>query len=203
MTGQTHVAIGIATALTLSMDQPIENKLIMILGSTIGSLTPDLDHPKGKLNQKILLVNNGFYRTLFYISLGFFLYYLYSIKGEKAFLLLGTMAFLIGISSHRGFTHSILGFLIAGSLVKSGAIKYGLPPLYSGFIVGYLAHLIADFFTPRGIKLFYPFGINVSAPITIKTNGRIEKAIFLIISLYSISMLAKHVYLDLNLNISL
>ncbi len=52
MTGQTHVAIGIATALTLSMDQPIENKLIMILGSTIGSLTPDLDHPKGKLNQK-------------------------------------------------------------------------------------------------------------------------------------------------------
>ncbi|GFN34414.1 metal-dependent hydrolase [Tepidimicrobium xylanilyticum] len=195
MTGQTHVAIGIATALTLSMEQPIENKLIIILASTIGALAPDLDHPRGKLNQKLLLINSGLYRTLFYISLGFFLSYVYTVTGEKLLMLLGRMAFLVGISTHRGFTHSILGFLISGSLVKSGATEYGLPSIYTGFIIGYLCHLIADFFTPMGIKLFFPLGTNVTAPITIKTNSKIEKIIFLIISFYSISLLIKCVYI--------
>ncbi|NMB27491.1 MAG: metal-dependent hydrolase, partial [Tissierellia bacterium] len=46
MTGKTHVAIGIAAGLTISFGQRVENQLILVLASALGSLIPDLDHPK-------------------------------------------------------------------------------------------------------------------------------------------------------------
>jgi inner membrane protein len=193
MTGQTHVAIGIATILTISFDQPLENQLILVLASTIGSLVPDLDHPKSKLNQKLLLFNNNFYQALFYLSLSAIFIYLYLIKNSKPFILLGIMSFLIGISSHRSFTHSIVGFLISASIVKMGTLKYGLSSIHSGFTTGYALHLIADFFTPKGIKLFYPINVNVASPITIKTNSKLEKIIFMLLSIYSICLLLRYV----------
>ena len=192
MTGKTHVAIGIATALTISIGQPPEEQLVLVLTSVIGSLIPDLDHPKGKLNQKLLLINNNFYRALFYSSLGFIFMYLYFLKGIRYFLLLGIVSFLIGISNHRGFTHSILGFLASASIVGVVTLKHDLPNAYSGFIIGYALHLIADFFTPKGIKLFYPLNVNVSSPITIKTGSGTEKIIFMLLGIYSICLLLRY-----------
>lgn len=197
MTGQTHVAIGIATALTLSIEQPIENQLIIVLSSIVGSLVPDLDHPKSKLNQKLLLINNNFYRALFYLTFGSIFIYYYLIKGSKPFILLGIISLLIGISSHRGFTHSIVGFLISVTIVKLGAKNYGLYPIYSGFIIGYICHLVADLFTPMGIKIFFPLGSNISSPITIKTNSKLEKIMFIVLSIYSISLLIKYLFIHL------
>ena len=192
MTGKTHVAIGITTALAISSGQPLEEQLVLVLTSAIGSLIPDLDHPKGKLNQKLLLYNNNFYRILFYLSLGSIFIYLYFLKEIKPFLLLGIVSFLVGISSHRGVTHSILGFLASASIVGIVTLKYDLSNVYSGFIIGYALHLIADFFNPKGIKLFYPLSTNVSSPITIKTNSETEKIIFMLLSMYSICLLLKY-----------
>lgn len=195
MTGKTHIAIGIAAGLTISSGQPVESQLALILASAIGSLVPDLDHPKAKLNQKFLLFKNNFYRVLFYLSLSSLFLYLYFIIDNKIFGLLGISTFLLGISSHRGLTHSIVGFLISTSIVKIATLDYGLSSLYTGFTLGYALHLVADFFNPKGIKLFYPLNKNVSSPITIKTNGIIEKIIFSFLSIYSIFLLFK--YLDL------
>ena len=175
MTGKTHVAIGIAAGLTISFGQRVENQLILVLASALGSLIPDLDHPKAKLNQKLLLINNNFYRALFYLSLGSIFVYLYFAKGIEPFLLLGIVSFLIGISSHRSFTHSIIGFLASASIVGMGTLKYGLSSAYSGFVIGYILHLVADFFTPKGIKLFYPLKTNIAFPITIRTSSKTEK----------------------------
>ncbi|MCF6462000.1 metal-dependent hydrolase [Clostridium sp. Cult1] len=197
MTGQTHVAIGIATALTLSIEQPIENQLIIVLSSIVGSLVPDLDHPKSKLNQKLLLINNNFYRALFYLTFGSIFIYYYLTKGSKPFILLGIISLLIGISSHRGFTHSIVGFLVSTTIVKICAKNCGLYPIYSGFIIGYICHLVADFFTPMGIKIFFPLGSNISSPITIKTNSKLEKIMFIVLSIYSISLLIKYLFIHL------
>ena len=94
MTGKTHVAIGIATALTISLKQPVESQLVLVISSAIGSLVPDLDHPKGKLNQKLLLIKNNLYRALFYLSLGGIFMYLYFSKEMKPFLLLGIVSLL-------------------------------------------------------------------------------------------------------------
>lgn len=68
MTGKTHMAIGIVAGLTASADQPLENQLVLVMASVLGSLLPDLDHPKAKLNQKLLIFKNKFYRVLFYLS---------------------------------------------------------------------------------------------------------------------------------------
>lgn len=192
MTGKTHVAIGMAVGLSVSFEQSLESQLILVLASIVGSLIPDLDHPKGKLNQRLLLFNNNFYRSLFYLSLGILFIYLYFLQNNIIFMLLGLVSFLIGISTHRGFTHSIVGFLGSASIVRLSTVGYGLNLLYYGFITGYILHLIGDFFTPRGIQLFYPIKTNVSFPITIKGNGKFEKILFKLLSIYSVCLLLKY-----------
>lgn len=171
MTGKTHVAIGIAAGLILSKGEPEKTKTIFILASAFGSLVPDLDHPKAKLNQRLLLFKNKFFRTLFYLSATFLFAYLYYTQENLIFIPLGIMALLISVSTHRGFTHSILGYLLASSIIKMLSLNYNLPAIYSGFSIGYISHIIADFFTIKGIKLFYPFGKNISSPIMIKTSN--------------------------------
>ncbi|MBU5427558.1 metal-dependent hydrolase [Tissierella pigra] len=189
MTGKTHMAIGITAALTISYGQPLENQLIIVLASAISSLIPDLDHPKGKINQKILLIKSNFYRVLFYIFIGGIFIYLYYLMKSKIFLFLGIGSFLVGISSHRGFTHSIIGFLASTSIVSLGKLDYGLDAIYSGFIIGYFLHIVADLFTSKGVKLFYPLNNNISFPITIKTNSKFESMIFRLLVIYCVCIL--------------
>lgn len=189
MTGKTHIAIGIATALTLSKEQPIENKIIIVLASIIGSLAPDIDHPRAQLNQKLLRFKNNLFKMIFYLSFAGLFVTIYYRHDKEVFLLAGLAFFLIGVSGHRGFTHSLLGFLAANILVKLLSSKYGLESIYIGFSTGYAMHLLADYFNPRGIKLFYPIDINVSAPLTIKTGKSSEKIIFMLTSFYSMALL--------------
>jgi len=189
MTGKTHVAIGVAAALTISYNQPVESQLVLVTAAVIGSLIPDLDHPKGKLNQKLLLINNNFYRALFYLSISSIFMYLFYAMENKVFMLLSLVSCLVGISNHRSFTHSIIGFLLSSSIIKMGTLKFNLPSIYTGFVVGYALHLIADSFNPKGIRLFYPIKANISFPITIKTNSKAEKIIFSLLNIYCISLL--------------
>ncbi|MBC8591381.1 metal-dependent hydrolase [Wansuia hejianensis] len=189
MTGKTHMAIGVLAGLALSTDQPMETKLIIVLASTLGSLIPDIDHPKARLNQKLLLLKNKFYRSLFYLSLAGGFIYLYIIREDILFGLLAIMTFFTGISSHRGFTHSLLGFVIATYIVKIISITYKIPYIYSSFAIGYLSHLIGDFLTPKGIKLFYPLDINISSPITIQIDSNFENIIVALLGIYSLYFL--------------
>lgn len=193
MTGKTHVAIGVVAGLTMSVGQSLENQLVIVLASILGSLTPDLDHPKAKLNQKLLFLRNEFYRTLFYTAIALGFVYLYLSYRNNIFGLLAIMTFFIGISNHRGFAHSIVGFLVISSIMRLIAGRYNLPSMYTGFVIGYISHLLADFFTIKGIKLFYPIKTNISSPILIKTNGVIENIIFSFLSLYSVYLLSKYI----------
>lgn len=192
MTGKTHVAIGIATALTITSGEPLQNQIIMVGATALSSLFPDLDHPKSKLNQKILFVKNKFFKTLFYLGLGGLFTYAYLSTEIKALLFLGIASGLIGISIHRGFTHSLIGLLSYSFLVRFIATEYNIEYIYTGFVLGYFLHLVADFFTSQGIKLFYPVKKNISAPIVIKTNNSAEKLIFIVLSFYSLALVLKN-----------
>lgn len=189
MTGKTHVAIGITAGLIMSSGQPVESQLVLILSSILGSLAPDLDHPNSKLNQMLLFINNKFYSSLFYLSLTAASIYLYFSTGNYAFSILGVLTLLIGISIHRSFTHSIIGILLFSWIIKIVTIKFNLTEVYSGFLLGYVLHLVADFFTVKGIKLFYPLNLSISSPILIKTSGLSENIIFTLLSLYSMFLL--------------
>lgn len=191
MTGKTHMAIGITAGLALSAGKPTEIQLSIMLASALGSLAPDLDHPKAKLNQQLLLHKNKLYRVIFYLSLAAIFTYFYFSTGKLVFALLSVMTFFISISSHRGFTHSIIGYLIATHIVKLITIEYNLLHIHFGFSLGYLSHLIGDFFTVKGIKLFYPLNINVTSPIMIRTDNSFESIIMTLLSLYSIGFLLK------------
>ncbi|NLK44117.1 MAG: metal-dependent hydrolase [Tissierellia bacterium] len=192
MTGKTHMAIGIVAGLTASADQPLENQLVLVMASVLGSLLPDLDHPKAKLNQKLLIFKNKFYRVLFYLSFAAGFTYLFFLTDNKIFGLLGLLSFFIGISSHRSFTHSIIGFFVISYTVNLITTKYMLPSVYSGFVIGYVLHIIADFFTMKGIQLFYPLKISVSSPIIINTKSSLEDIIFTFLSLYTVFLLYKY-----------
>lgn len=195
MRGKTHVALGLATALTMSNDQPFKNKIIILAASMLGSLAPDLDHPKALLNQKLLKFNNNFYRMVFYLSFSLFFIYMYMDKMATVYLILGIICLLVGVSVHRSFTHSLFGFLAFISVVKIIALEINLNQIYIGFSIGYLMHLIADFFTPKGIQLFYPLKGKTVSPITIKTSGKFEDILFSLASIYSIIMLFKFIKL--------
>ena len=189
MTGKTHIAIGVTVGLILSAGQPVENQIVLVASAALGSLVPDLDHPKAKLNQKLLIFKNKLYSTLFYLALTAVFACLFLIKDNFVFKLLALITFLIGTSSHRGFTHSIIGFLLFSWMVKLVALEYQFDSIYLGFKTGYMLHLIADFFTLKGIKLFFPLDENISSPIILKPNTLLEELIFLCLSIYSLFLL--------------
>ncbi len=189
MTGKTHTAIGMAIGFTLAFEKPIDTQLAIIAASTIGALAPDLDHPKGELNQKLLLINNNFFKTAFYLTVGGGFLYIYAQKNTPLFMLLGLFFLVLAISSHRTFTHSILGFILFSAIVKLILMEYGVSSIYKGLIIGYSSHLLADCFTSKGIKLFYPFKTNVVFPLKFKKNGFAEKLTFSLLILYCLVML--------------
>lgn len=189
MKGKTHIAIGVTVGLVLSAGQPIENQLTLVLSAALGSLVPDLDHPKAKLNQKLLFFKNKFYSLLFYLALTAGFTCLFLFNGNFVFKLLAIISFLIATSSHRGFTHSIIGFLLFSMMAKLVTEEYKLYDIYLGFTTGYLLHLVADFFTLKGIKLFFPLDENISSPIILKPNTMLEEFIFICLSIYSLYLL--------------
>ncbi|MBP2025805.1 metal-dependent hydrolase [Peptoniphilus stercorisuis] len=189
MTGKTHLALGATASLTLTTNLPIKSKALILAFSLISSLIPDLDHPKAKLNQKILLFQNGFSKFILYFTLGCISIYFHFISDNEIFLPLGIVLILLGYSSHRTFTHSFLGLFLASIVVKIISEKYLLNEIYYGFLIGYITHLIADFFNPRGLQIFYPLKKRFSAPITIKTGGKLENKIFIISTIYSLFLL--------------
>ena len=188
MTGKTHTAIGMAIGLTLAFKRPIDVQLAVITASTIGSLAPDLDHPKGELNQKLLLINNNFFKTAFYLLVGTVFLYIYFQSNSYLFILLTLLSFALAISSHRAFTHSLMGFILFSAIMWLILIESGLSLMYKGFIMGYISHLLVDCFTSKGIKFFYPIKTNIVFPVKFKNNGFGEKLIFSIFILYSIAI---------------
>lgn len=189
MTGKTHTAIGMAIGFTLAFKKPVDTQLAIITAATIGALAPDLDHPKGELNQKILLINNNFYKTAFYLIVGLVFFYIYTQKNSPLFILLGLFSFTLSISSHRSFTHSIPGLVLFSAIIKLILQEYSLYPIDKGFILGYISHLLADCFTAKGIKLFYPLKTNIVFPLKLKSNSFGEKLIFFLLILYCLGAL--------------
>ena len=72
---------------------------------------------------------------------------------------------------HRGFAYSFT-FMI---LISFFFVLF-LPILAFPFFLGYSSHLVADSFTQRGIRPFYPSKKNISGRV--RTGGKLEVSIF-------------------------
>jgi len=89
---------------------------------------------------------------------------------------------------HRGMMHSF-SFLILVTLF----LVLFFPILSLGFFLGYGSHLLADSFTVRGVRLFYP--LKKKSCGKIKTGKRTETAVFVFFLIGNLGLLVWRVLL--------
>ncbi|MDQ0253098.1 inner membrane protein [Evansella vedderi] len=80
------------------------------------------------------------------------------------------------IFGHRGVTHSLLAWLVTVT------IYFLYPsPFTLGLSLGYLFHIVGDYFSVGGVPLFSPLSKHRhKAPITYRTSSKMESAIYYI-----------------------
>ncbi|TWT27494.1 metal-dependent hydrolase [Planomicrobium sp. CPCC 101110] len=84
---------------------------------------------------------------------------------------------------HRTFTHSLL-FLVLMAVLMNGFVPN--EAFTAGVLVGMASHLLLDMATRNGIKLLFPVKLTVRFPITAKTGGAAENAVFSVLSLFTV-----------------
>ncbi len=183
MTGKTHMIIGAAASIYLLPKLGYDPGLLTLPAAAIGALIPDMDHPKSKINQRILPIKNKLGKMLVYCGLGAFIIYNNSFK-EDYITMAGILLIIIGMSHHRSFTHSIIGVSLI-SIVGTYTLKPMVTmPYIAAFNIGIVSHVVADYITKEGVELFYPFTKkNYRFFIHTSTDSFIEKviSIFLLI----------------------
>jgi len=170
MKGETHVTIGVATTTALMVGGIISPGIIPVAAAAIGSLLPDIDHDNSSINNR-LKMSKGAYILL---AAGLLYYSRNPIAYAAAAILI-----VIGFSRHRAITHSLIS--VAGMYFLT---EYLSDAIQLGVMIGYVMHLVADFFTKQGIELLFPYGKNFKSPITISTGNAVELLISAMASLY-------------------
>lgn len=79
---------------------------------------------------------------------------------EQWIILLGIYIMIASFTSHRSYTHSILGVIFFGIIAADLETSLGINGLFYTCIGGYISHLLADLkilpVNKRGVKLFLP-----------------------------------------------
>ncbi|WP_059170452.1 metal-dependent hydrolase [Bacillus sp. FJAT-27445] len=79
---------------------------------------------------------------------------------ELWLILLGVYVIIASFSSHRSYTHSLLGVIFFGFIAYKLEASLGIEGVFYTCLGGYVSHLIADLkilpMNKRGIKLFLP-----------------------------------------------
>lgn len=160
MMGKTHVSVGVATALLVTQPVTLGGFSVAVIGGAIGGIISDMEvrsNPKFRdalharfialgLTVVFLLVDvitQGLIKTSF-------------LENSSLRLITGS-AILIALvifgrsTSHRTFTHSLLGLI---SL--SAGVWLLCPPLTTAFVAGFISHVLLDLLNKQPIQIFYP-----------------------------------------------
>lgn len=195
MTGKTHMSIGVGTATLLMHTKDVK----IIIGGTIlvlvGSLIVDIDCKKSKGSK---LLKELFASAIIITLLGVFLHsksnvnILIYITGNKsllqmvpAVLLLTTMIIIGKFSSHRSFTHSIIGIM-----GFTAPIYMLVGTLYSWFLIGFMTHIFADILTKEKVRILYPVDSKGKYGICLNicnSNGIVDKSLFFVFLFITVS----------------
>lgn len=147
MMAVTHLAVGSAAALLtasyLSVSAP--QMVIMLGGGILGSLLPDIDHPRSSFGRRVLPIS---------IPLS-------AIFGHR------------GIT-HSLLAVVAVSWLIWVALQGMNWHPAFSVPFVIGLGVGYLSHLAGDWMTNSGVPLLWPSKRRFVAPIRIFTGDTIE-----------------------------
>ena len=163
MLGKTHVAVGVSTSLAITHPNTISGVIAAVAGGAIGGWFCDIDLKKSD-NEEVDDVLQGL--VLFSIVTFFALFIDFRlgngiceyIKNNWGFLsFIGAVLFICGsiyalfFTTHRSFTHSILGLVFF-----TFSIWLFCKPLAVAFGIGYLSHIVIDLPNKTGMMLFFP-----------------------------------------------
>ncbi|NBG87355.1 metal-dependent hydrolase [Isachenkonia alkalipeptolytica] len=100
----------------------------------------------------------------------------------------GFLLLLLLISNHRGLSHSLLFLALVIFATHQITTFYGYPNYSVILGIGMGSHIFSDMFTKQGLRLFWPLDKKVRFPFYIKTGGKLENFIFLLISVLVIRL---------------
>lgn len=190
MLGRTHVSIGFLALTVISPpvvwpgvthDKALLAFAASLVAVTVGSLAPDMDQPGSTLPRRVA-GPFGANRIMSLIG-GVGAIYLNSRYHISSYLnLAGIILLVMALIKHRGITHSIFGVLGAWYAIKALQgdplyVHYVGFNIVHPFMVGYIAHICADFFSDHGIAPLYPiWKKHIRMPIVhIVTSGFLDK----------------------------
>ena len=168
MLSKTHIAIGVASSLTILAPETIQELCPIVIGASVGSILCDIDCKIGVSKDAVLgrTIATILSVAALYIDIvahgSMFEYFM---QTHIISLVLGLLIILITgyfarESEHRGFSHSLMAFGLYGI----GIFLFSKPVLL-GFIIGFASHLLLDVLTYRPVQLFYPREKGVSLKI--------------------------------------
>ena len=196
MEKKTHVMCANFVSLCLIIPRSIPDLLITCGSATIGGLVPDVDL-KDSTSDKLfdrLMTSLITIVLMSFIIKYFFDIDLYCKIKECSYInylisicLFIVMAFLGSKSSHRSFTHSILGLFVYSAILSYG---FGMNVIIPYF-VSHLSHIVLDLFNKKGIALFYPSKYRFCFNLC-ESNGKVNKFLFVLFSILIIFVLVLH-----------
>lgn len=165
MSGNTHVAIGVASSLILIRPKDIKEILTVVAVSAFSSLLVDIDIKSSKVNKILKKVLTLMIFSIivsiavdYIYNLGYFKNTINKINTNQWNLIIISIIsiilfyLIIKNGGHRGFTHSVLAVVllgIFGYIWLPSIVNYSL-------IIGYSMHIIFDITNKKGLQVFYP-----------------------------------------------
>lgn len=178
MQGKTHMLIGSAASILLLPKFGYNPEILTTAAAAVAALVCDIDHPKAMINQRILPVKTKLAKIIVYSGIGAFLLYKNMTIGNPILTMVGVLLIMIGLSHHRGFTHSLAGVSFMSFTLMYIFKQSVEESILIATIIGLVSHPIADYFTKEGIELLYPFSKkNYRFPITITTGSVAENIV--------------------------
>lgn len=190
MEKKTHVMCANMVSLFFMRPDNISDLLITCGVATIGGLVPDVDlkdSTSDKLFDRLMtslitiVVMSFFVKYFFDIDLYCKLKECSYINYLISICLFIVMAFFGSKSSHRSFTHSILGLIVYSLILSYGFDGNVIIP----YFVSHLSHIILDLFNKKGVALFYPSKFRLCFKLC-DSNGKVNKFLFILFSIMSV-----------------
>ena len=187
MEKKTHVMCANLVSLYLMKPDNISELLITCGVASLGGLVPDVDlkdSTSDKLFDRLMTSLITIVLMSFFIKYFFDIDLYCKIKEYDIFSYLISVCLFIIIayfgskSSHRSFTHSILGlFIYTGILFYGFGFNVVIP-----YFVSHLSHIALDLFNKKGIALFYPSKFRFCFDLC-DSNGKVNKLLFILFSI--------------------
>lgn len=180
----------IPTINTIELNNTISS-VILLSGSVVGSLAPDLDHKNSFAGRRLWFIS-GFLNMMTKI------FNFFNLKK------------LAKLSGHRGLMHSVLYWLLISAFfflvpdyiisnIDNFPVSQLAMDIYKIFIfgvfIGALSHIVLDMMTVSGVPIFLPISYKTKRiPLYITSNSKGEKFLSGILIVVIIAMIAYNLF---------